>query len=110
MRSLALRVDSGLLTDAAAGDASTSRPVVKAIALAVASGLLCAASFPPLDAWPLAWVVMQGWLAGFDDPIALSPLYFFGAGLLAALIAGVTVLGQSLRAARATPAWALRHD
>lgn len=63
-----------------------------------------------LIAWPLAWAAMSRWLAGFDDRIALSPLYFLGAGLLAALIAGVTVLGQSLRAARATPAWALRHD
>ncbi|WP_086608259.1 ABC transporter permease [Erythrobacter donghaensis] len=63
-----------------------------------------------LIAWPLAWAAMRRWLAGFDDPIALSPLYFLGAGLLAALIAGLTVLGQSLRAARATPAWALRHD
>ena len=61
-------------------------------------------------AWPLAWAAMSRWLAGFDDRIALSPLYFLGAGLLAALIAGATVLGQSLRAARATPAWALRHD
>ncbi|PLK22595.1 transporter [Porphyrobacter sp. TH134] len=61
-------------------------------------------------AWPLAWAAMSRWLAGFDDRIALSPLYFLGAGLLAALIAGLTVLGQSLRAARAAPAWALRHD
>jgi putative ABC transport system permease protein len=63
-----------------------------------------------LIAWPLAWAAMSRWLAGFDDRIALSPLYFVGAGLLAALVAGVTVLGQALRAARATPAWALRHD
>lgn len=63
-----------------------------------------------LIAWPLAWAAMSRWLAGFDDRIALSPFFFLGAGLLAALIAGLTVLGQSLRAARATPAWALRHD
>ncbi|MBA4045436.1 MAG: transporter [Erythrobacter sp.] len=63
-----------------------------------------------LIAWPLAWAAMSRWLAGFDDRIALSPLYFLGAGVLAALIAGLTVLGQSLRAARAAPAWALRHD
>lgn len=63
-----------------------------------------------LIAWPLAWAAMSRWLADFDDRIALSPLYFLGAGVLAALIAGLTVLGQSLRAARAAPAWALRHD
>ena len=63
-----------------------------------------------LFAWPLAFVAMRTWLAGFDDRIALSPLYFLGASLLATVIAVLTVLGQSLRASRAAPAWALRHD
>ncbi|RMB28697.1 putative ABC transport system permease protein [Sphingomonas sp. PP-F2F-G114-C0414] len=61
-------------------------------------------------AWPLAFVSMRTWLAGFDDRITLSPLYFVGASLLALAIAVLTVLGQSLRASRAVPAWALRHD
>lgn len=63
-----------------------------------------------LVAWPLAFVAMRTWLAGFDDRIALSPLYFIGASLLATVIAVLTVLGQSLRASRAAPAWALRHE
>ncbi|MEP9403152.1 ABC transporter permease [Sphingomonas silueang] len=63
-----------------------------------------------LVAWPLAWVAMRSWLAGFEDHVALSPLYFLGAGLLATIIAVLTVSGQSLRASRAAPAWALRHD
>jgi len=63
-----------------------------------------------LIAWPLAYVAMRTWLAGFDDRVALSPLYFAGATLLALTIAVLTVLGQSLRASRAAPAWALRHD
>ncbi len=50
------------------------------------------------------------WLAGFDDRITLSPLYFVGASLLAIAVAVLTVFGQSLRASRAAPAWALRHD
>jgi putative ABC transport system permease protein len=63
-----------------------------------------------LLAWPLAFVAMRTWLAGFDDRIALSPLYFVAATLLALAIAVLTVFGQSLRASRAAPAWALRHD
>ena len=63
-----------------------------------------------LLAWPLAFVAMRTWLAGFDDRIALSPLFFAGASLLAIAIAVLTVLGQSLRASRAAPAWALRHE
>jgi putative ABC transport system permease protein len=61
-------------------------------------------------AWPLAYVAMRTWLAGFDDPIALSPLFFVGASVVAIVIAVLTVLAQSLRASRAAPAWALRHD
>ena len=63
-----------------------------------------------LVAWPLAYVAMRTWLAGFDDRIALSPVYFLGASAAALLIAVITVIGQSLRASRAAPAWALRHD
>jgi putative ABC transport system permease protein len=61
-------------------------------------------------AWPLAFVAMRTWLAGFEDRIALSPLYFIGATLASLLIAVGTVIMQSLRAARAAPAWALRHE
>jgi len=63
-----------------------------------------------LVAWPLAYAAMRMWLAGFGDRIALSPLYFVGASLVATAIALLTVIGQSLRASAAAPAWALRHD
>lgn len=61
-----------------------------------------------LLAWPLAWAASRTWLAGFGDRIPLSPLYFLAASLIATVIAVLTVLGQSLRASRASPAWALR--
>ncbi|WP_066723194.1 ABC transporter permease [Sphingomonas pituitosa] len=63
-----------------------------------------------LLAWPLAWAASRAWLAGFGDRIPLSPLYFLGASLIATAIAVLTVLGQSLRASRASPAWALRSE
>jgi len=63
-----------------------------------------------LIAWPLAYWAMRTWLAGFDDRIELSPVYFIGASLIAIAIAVLTVLGQSLRASRTAPSWALRHD
>ncbi len=63
-----------------------------------------------LIAWPLAFVAMRIWLTGFDDRIALSPLYFLVASLTAAIVAALTVFGHSLRASRAAPAWALRNE
>lgn len=61
-------------------------------------------------AWPLAWLAMREWLSGFSERIALSPIYFLAASILATAIAVVTVLAHSLRASGITPADALRHD
>ena len=63
-----------------------------------------------LVAWPLAFLAMRAWLTGFDDRIALSPLFFLAASVIATMIAILTVAGQSIRAGRAAPAWALHHE
>jgi putative ABC transport system permease protein len=63
-----------------------------------------------LIAWPVAWVAMRSWLAGFDQRIALSPFYFLTASMLALAVASLTVIAQSLSLARAEPAKALRHE
>lgn len=60
-------------------------------------------------AWPAAYLLMQVWLAGFDERIALTPLPFIIVTLGALAIAVVTVLGQTLRAAIRSPAIALRQ-
>ncbi|MFS3134965.1 ABC transporter permease [Gluconacetobacter sacchari] len=59
-------------------------------------------------ACPVAWVVMRAWLSGFEQrvPLSLQPFLVAVAGAL--LIATLTVLGQTLRVARAEPARALR--
>ncbi|MBB2204708.1 ABC transporter permease [Gluconacetobacter takamatsuzukensis] len=59
-------------------------------------------------ACPVAWVLMRSWLSGFDQRVPLSPLHFLIAVGGAFLIATLTVLGQTIRVARAEPARALR--
>jgi putative ABC transport system permease protein len=66
--------------------------------------------FANLIAWPVAWWAMRDWLNGFDDRIALSPLYFLGAGAIALLIALGTVAGQTLKVTRMRPIEALRYE
>lgn len=61
-------------------------------------------------AWPLAWWAMRTWLNGFDDRIALTPVPFVLAGLLALVFAIATVAGHATRVARAKPITALRYD
>jgi putative ABC transport system permease protein len=63
-----------------------------------------------LIAWPVAWWVMRDWLNGFDTRIALTPVPFAAAGLVAMLIAVATVAGQSFRVARTNPIHALRYE
>jgi putative ABC transport system permease protein len=63
-----------------------------------------------LVAWPLAYLAARLWLAGFDDRIALSPIYFIGASLVALLVAGAAIAGQCAQTARLDPADALRCD
>jgi len=63
-----------------------------------------------LIAWPVAWLVMRSWLAGFDQRIELSPVYFLAPTIAAILVAVVTVADQAIRVARAEPARALRYE
>jgi putative ABC transport system permease protein len=63
-----------------------------------------------LIAWPAAFFVMDWWLHGFAYRVD-QPVWLFLAGSLAAvLIAWITVSLQSLMAARARPATALRYE
>ena len=63
-----------------------------------------------LAAWPLAYVVLNAYLVGFDQRVALTPAYFLVASAMTLAIAVVTVAGQALFVARAPPAKALRHE
>ena len=61
-------------------------------------------------AWPIAWWMMRDWLNGFDQRIPLTPVPFLIAGAIALGIAIATVVGHSVRVARANPIHALRYE
>ena len=63
-----------------------------------------------LIAWPIAFYAMNRWLSGFAYHVALNPLDFVGATLLAILVALLTVAVQSTLASRAVPATSLRYE
>ena len=63
-----------------------------------------------LIAWPVAWWMMRDWLNTFDQRITLGPLPFVVAALAALTIAIVTVVGHSVKVARANPIHALRYE
>jgi len=59
---------------------------------------------------PLAYFAMQRWLQDFAYRTALSPAVFVLAGLLALLIAWLTVSYQAIKAALTNPVQALRYE
>lgn len=61
-------------------------------------------------ATPVAYVAAQRWLEDFAYRIELGPWIFLSAGLVAVLIALLTVSSQALRAAWTDPATAIRQE
>ena len=65
-----------------------------------------------LIAWPVAFYFMSGWLDGFIYRIDVSvlPVMAAAAGLLALIVAWVTVAAHAARVARSSPIEALRYE
>ena len=61
-------------------------------------------------AWPIAWVVMNKWLQNFAYRIDLTVWPFLFSGLMASVIALLTVSWQAFRAATANPVESLRYE
>jgi putative ABC transport system permease protein len=63
-----------------------------------------------LIAWPVAYLAMRWWLAGFNQRIDLNPAYFLAPSLAAIVVAVLTVAEQAIRVSRAEPSRALRYE
>jgi ABC-type antimicrobial peptide transport system permease subunit len=61
-------------------------------------------------ATPIAWFAMNSWLQGFDYRIQVTGWVFLLSGLLAVLIALVTVSYQAIKAALANPVKSLKSE
>jgi putative ABC transport system permease protein len=63
-----------------------------------------------LIATPVAWIIMHNWLQNFVARINISWWIFIGSGLLALIIAFITISFQSAKAALANPVKSLRSE
>jgi putative ABC transport system permease protein len=61
-------------------------------------------------AFPVAWIAMSKWLEDFAYRITISWWIFIIAGIIAALVAFVTISFQALKAANANPVKNLRTE
>ncbi len=57
-----------------------------------------------------AWFIVDSWLKGFEYRIDIDPLVFIGSGVIAIVIAWLTVSYQSIKAAAANPVNSLRYE
>lgn len=64
----------------------------------------CAVSFP------VAWWIMHNWLQSYEYRIAISPMIFVAAGVIALFIAFATVSFRAIKAAMANPVKSLRTE
>ena len=81
---------------------------VKSIASMLSTDFLKLVIISAAIAFPLAWFAMNKWLQGFAYRVNISWWVFVIAGVLALLIALVTVSFQSIKAAIANPVKSLR--
>jgi putative ABC transport system permease protein len=63
-----------------------------------------------LIAWPVAWYFMNQWLATFAYHIDMDIFAYLLAGIVALLIALITVSSQTIKAAMSNPANTLRYE
>lgn len=61
-------------------------------------------------AWPLAYLVVRHWLGSFSYSVGIGLQYFFIAGIIALLIAIITVSFQAYKSANRNPADALMYE
>jgi putative ABC transport system permease protein len=83
---------------------------VTGIVLLVSRDLIKPVALAFLIAAPLAWYALHRWLEGFAYHTPVSFWVLAGAGLLAVLIAGITVGLRAMQAARANPAKSLKTE
>lgn len=61
-------------------------------------------------AWPVAYIILNSWLKNFAYTIELNPSYFASATLLSFLLAFVTIVYLTTRAASRQPAENIRYE
>ena len=71
-------------------------------------GILILISF--VIAVPFTWIYLAGWLEGFAYRISINPLVFLLGGVMALVVAMITISLHVIRAAYSNPVTSLRYE
>jgi len=83
---------------------------VSAITILLTKDFLKLVAISFVIATPIAWWSMSKWLQNYAYRIDLNIGIFITAGIIALLIAIITIAGKTIRAARANPVKSLRTE
>lgn len=83
---------------------------VSSVALLLTKDFLKLVGIAFVIATPVSWYILNEWLQNYAFRVTLSPLFFVGAGLLATLIAFITISSRTVKAASANPVKSLRTE
>ena len=83
---------------------------VSSVAILLTKDFLKLVGLAFIIATPIAWYFLNEWLQDYPSHVALSPLFFVAAGLMACLIAFITVGSRTVKAASANPVKSLRTE
>ncbi len=61
-------------------------------------------------AWPAAYYIMHNWLSNFAYRISISPWVFLYSGIIALIIALITISGHTVKAANSNPVKSLKYE
>lgn len=80
------------------------------IVTSIMNGFLKLVAISFIISVPIGYFLSDGWLADFAYRIEPSPMVFLLAGISSLLVAGLTILSQSLNAAKSDPVTTLRYE
>ena len=80
------------------------------IAFLISKQFVILVLFANIIAFPIAYFLMKDWLQNYPYRIELGIIFFIIGGLLALVIAMITVSFQAIKAARANPVDSLRYE
>ncbi len=83
---------------------------VSVIVISLSKDFIKWALIANIISWPIAWYAMNKWLQGFAYRVDITILPFIIAGILALLIALLTVSYRSVKVATSNPVEALRYE
>jgi putative ABC transport system permease protein len=83
---------------------------VKQITILISKEFILIVLLANVVAWPISYLLMDNWLSGFANRINLGVLSFLVPGVIALLIAILTVASQSIKAASADPVNSLKSE